>query len=142
MSVLENLSNFEYLDFTLSAKYELFPNLTIQHRNGNVALYNNIVCASRLELKTTPVEFYNNDAFKQIILTFKKPLKYTRCIGGICNIHTNTESKGYDNISVPFNISGYNNRIELYSGDAIGKTNSPPELIVDILIVDFIAIFI
>lgn len=120
----------------------MFSNLTIQHINGSVALYNNIVCASRLELKTTPVEFYNNDAFKQIILTFKKPLKYAKCIGGICNIHTNTQSKGYDNISVPFSINGYTDRIELYSGDTIGKTNSPPELIVDILIVDFIAIFI
>lgn len=139
---LENLSEFEYLNFTLSAQYELFPNIQVSHTSGNIFRYGNIICANRIELKTTPVEFYNNDAHKSITFNFRKPIKYTKAIGAICNVHTNSIAKGYDNISVPFNITGSSQNITIFSGDAIGKTNSPPELVVDDLIIDFIVIFI
>lgn len=142
MSVLENLSEFEYLNFTLSAQYELFPNIQVTHHSGNICRYGNIICANRIELKTTPVEFYNNDAHKSITFNFRNPIKFTKAIGAICNVHTNSIAKGYDNISVPFNITGSSQNITIFSGDAIGKTNSPPELVVDDLIIDFILILI
>ena len=130
------------MDFTLSAQYELFPNIQVSYQSGKICRYSNIICANRLEIKTTPVEFYNNDAHKSITFNFRKPIKYTKAIGAICNVHTNTTSKGYDNISIPFNIIGSSQNITIFSGDAIGKTNSPPELIVDTLIIDFIVILI
>ena len=41
-----------------------------------------------------------------------------------------------------FNITGSSQNITIFSGDTIGKTNNPPELIVDTLVIDFIVILI
>ena len=44
-------------------------------------------------------------------------------------------------VAVPFTLYGNNDRITLYSGDTLGKTNSAPEIKADRLVIDFIAIY-